>query len=33
MDTAIASVRALQPETLRLTAFERYVLKHVQDGL
>ena len=33
IDQAIASVRALQPENLQLTEFERYLLRHVQEGL
>jgi hypothetical protein len=33
MDPAIASLRMLQPGTLRLSEFERYMLKRAQDGL
>jgi len=33
MDAAIASVRALRPDSLPLTGFERYLIKHAQGGL
>jgi hypothetical protein len=33
MDPAIDSVRALQPELLSLTQFERFMLERVQSGL
>jgi hypothetical protein len=33
MDLAIASLRMLQPDTVRLSEFERYMLTRTQDGL
>ena len=33
MDSAIASLRALRSDDIRLTEFERYLLRHVQNRL